>query len=1081
MMVSRSFTLLLFAFVLNWNMAVPSRAQVVPAHHEFRPGTVHTAQDLPLSRLRSQIERLPAPAQNRAVAWLANFHFTDLDLASLQADSEGGIFYADEFKLEAVPAAAASEPVVAAAAVLVSPFPANLIFHSKPGAPNVIYLNFNGETVQNTAWNTSLGRSVITAVAYSSDSDRTTFSDSEQVSIRRIWQRVAEDYAAFNVDVTTERPATFNTRTAEAVITRNTDVNGDANPSSTAGGVSYVGAFATSTYAQYRPCWIYDNNLAGEESYIAEASSHEVGHNMGLSHDGTTDGNEYYRGHGSGDISWGPIMGASYGRNVTQWSKGDYYLANNTQDDVAIVAGKLSYRTDDHGNTLSSATPLVIGGGMVSSTTPETDPTNASPENKGILEHNSDVDWFSFPSGSGPISLAINPWIVPGGLTKGGNIDIEVELYDATGQLLLTNNSVSVTYAMVQTNLAEGVYYLAVRSVGAGDPFSATPTGYTTYGCIGQYFISGTVVPSGLVTPPGATLAATDINTPGVSSYKFTVTYTDNLAVDVSTVDGNDVIVKGPNGYAQVASLVSVDLLSNGTPRVATYSITPPVTVWAQSDNGVYTVTMLGDAVGDTEGAWVPARDLGQFNVAVPNVIYAANMDSDPGWTFQGQWQYGAPNYPVGTGPAAGYTGANIVGYNLSGNYANRLGMVYATTGPVDCSKFTQLTLKFRRWLRLRSGDSAAIQVSTDGTTWSNVWTTTKTVADSSWQDVQYSLPAFTGASSSVRLRWGIASNTSANDIGWNLDDVLILGNGAVDTTPPIASINVPNIVSGGSPVQSFTVTYSDNVGVSVASIGPSDLYVLGPNGFSNVVDFAGVDIPSDGSPRTATYSLNAPNGLWSSADNGTYQVYVAAGEVSDVANNFIDETLLGTFTVAVSDSHQALLADPVSMTIPEGQVGTFSIRLSEQPSANVTVNIVPVSGNTNVIMADLTPIVFTPATWNLAVPVVVNAGADADRLDDVATFELRSDGLAPVSMLVTQTDTTPDPNSVTLTFNAITDSSGAIGMTVAAAAGVSYTLETSDDFVNWTPIDTKVATGATVTFTTSDTGEPFRFYRVRR
>ena len=83
------------------------------------------------------------------------------------------------------------------------------------------------------------------------------------------------------------------------------------------------------------------------------------------------------------------------------------------------------------------------------------------------------------------------------------------------------------------------------------------------------------------------------------------------------------------------------------------------------------------------------------------------------------------------------------------------------------------------------------------------------------------------------------------------------------------------------------------------------------------------------------------------------------------------------------------------------------------------------------------------------------------DRLDDVATFELRSDGLAPVSVLVTQTDTTPDPNSVTLTFNAITDSSGAIGMTVAAAAGVSYTLEASVDFVSWTPVDTKVAADA--------------------
>ena len=131
---------------------------MAPAHREFRPGTVHSASGFAVEQIAQPGRTAPAPAQNRAVAWLANFHFTDLDLASLHSDEEGGIFYADEFKLEAVPAAVASDPVVAAAAVPVSPFPANLIFHSKPGAPNVIYLNFNGETVQNTAWNTSLGR-----------------------------------------------------------------------------------------------------------------------------------------------------------------------------------------------------------------------------------------------------------------------------------------------------------------------------------------------------------------------------------------------------------------------------------------------------------------------------------------------------------------------------------------------------------------------------------------------------------------------------------------------------------------------------------------------------------------------------------------------------------------------------------------------------------------------------------------------------------------------------------------------------------------------------------------------------------
>ena len=42
------------------------------------------------------------------------------------------------------------------------------------------------------------------------------------------------------------------------------------------------------------------------------------------------------RGHGTGALSWGPIMGASYGRNVSQWSRGQYYRATNAEDDLAI-------------------------------------------------------------------------------------------------------------------------------------------------------------------------------------------------------------------------------------------------------------------------------------------------------------------------------------------------------------------------------------------------------------------------------------------------------------------------------------------------------------------------------------------------------------------------------------------------------------------------------------------------------------------------------------------------------------------------------------------------------------------------
>jgi hypothetical protein len=816
-------------------------------------------------------------------------------------DPDGGVYYADHFSLGSTPPPAEGGPITSEAAVPVSPFPANLKFHSRPGAQNVIYLDFDGETVTGTAWNTSLGRTTIPTVAFSTDTDLNTYSDAEQVAIKRIWERVAEDYAPFNVDVTTERPTSFTTRTAQALITRNTDANGAANPSSTAGGVAYVDVFGISSYANYRPAWIYYNNLANQESYIAEAASHEVGHNMGLSHDGTT-GQAYYGGHGTGDISWGPLMGTGYDRNVSQWSKGEYYQANNTEDDLAIIAGKLTYRTDDHGDTFAAATTLrVTDGTNVVATTPETDPANTNTYNKGVLQRNTDIDVFTFTTGPGNINLVVRPWIMPtGSYTRGGNLDVLAELYNQGGTLLLTNNPAATTSALVNTNLLEGVYFLRIRNSGAGSPLTTSPSGYTSYGSIGQYFISGTVRPSNIIIPPQATANLANITQGLTGPDQFTVTYTDDVAINASTLSDADVRVTGPAGYDRVARLVSVNVAGNGSPRTVTYEIDPPDYIaWSTFNNGAYTVWMQTNQVADTSGAWVAAGQLGQFSVDIPNAVYTQYFDTNPGWTFGGQWEYGTPAY-TSAGPTAGFTGTSIVGYNLSGPYPNKLTTVYATTPTIDCTGASALTLRFYRWLGLKGGDTAAIQVSTNGTSWVDVWVAGGTISDSSWLQVQYSLPSWVNNNPSVRLRWAMGSNNSQNDIGWNIDDVEVVAGGVMDTTAPTATLSVANVTLSGSPSHSLSITYTDETGIKVTTIGDGDLNVTGPNGYSNTVTFVGVDNATDGTPRIASYSVTAPGGSWDQTDNGTYQVTLRGGEVTDTSNNAIAEQTLGTFAVNI-------------------------------------------------------------------------------------------------------------------------------------------------------------------------------------
>ena len=342
-----------------------------------------------------------------------------------------------------------------------------------------------------------------------------------------MWERVSEDYAVFDVDVTTEEPAVWTQNTAHALITPTTDANGVHCPHYKYGGIAYVDIFGQYQCSYndpdcYSPAWV--TPMSGSKySDTAEAASHELGHNMGLHHDGTiingvTD--EYYHGHSNGGISWGPIMGAAYGINVSQWSKGEYYGANRFEDDLAIIDSKLKYQPDDYSNTIAQAAAVVITGGVFSVT--------------GILERTGDSDMFSLICGGGTLVLTGTTYRCSEG-TWGGNADLVLMLYDANGTMLTSSNPELETRAGITQTVAGGTYYLEVSSTGVGNPMDNPPTGYTSYGSIGPYTISGyqeyltyTVTfdaQGGAVSPASITatngLSYGDLPTPARTGYTF--------------------------------------------------------------------------------------------------------------------------------------------------------------------------------------------------------------------------------------------------------------------------------------------------------------------------------------------------------------------------------------------------------------------------------------------------------------------------------------------------------------------------------------------------------------------------------
>jgi hypothetical protein len=174
-----------------------------------------------------------------------------------------------------------------------------------------------------------------------------------------------------------------------------------------------------------------------------------------------------------------------------------------------------------------------------------------------------------------------------------------------------------------------------------------------------------------------------------------------------------------------------------------------------------------------------PAR----LEVGVPVPIYSFPMNTDPGWSVEGQWAFGQPTggggQYGGPDPTAGYTGANVYGYNLNGDYENNLPQRHLTSNAFDCSELTQVQLKFRRWLGVEQPcyDHAYISVSTDKVNWVQVWTNTQEIADYEWQLHECDISDWADNQPGVYVRWTMGTTDAGwQYCGWNIDDVEIWG-----------------------------------------------------------------------------------------------------------------------------------------------------------------------------------------------------------------------------------------------------------------------------------------------------------------
>ncbi|MBZ0110641.1 MAG: PKD domain-containing protein [Candidatus Scalindua rubra] len=457
------------------------------------------------------------------------------------------------------------------------PYDQTFKLHSLPSSKKVLYIDFDGHSTTGTAWNSSYG-DPINSPAYDLDGNPSSFSNAELDRIQGIWELVAEDYAPFDVDVTTEDPgqdAIDRSSSSDDRYGTRVVITVDDFASCGCGGFAYVRVFDY-VGSFYKPAFVFNKSLIG----AAEAISHEAGHNFGLSHDGVTGGAAYYQGQGGGATGWAPIMGVGYYKQLVQWSKGEYADASNTQDDIQIIQNNGALLlADDHGNDQVSATAL-------GSTT---DGNTLTLRGNGLIGTRTDVDFFRFMSGVGDISINISP------TQLSPNLDILAKLYNASGTLIASSNPVdSLPASINETALPAGEYFVMIDGVGKGDP---QVTGYSDYASLGKYTISGSAPDAGGMQFPVA-VANASIDPPLTAPLTANFIGSGSFDPDGSIAEYNWVFGDGsasssisdplhtyyaPGNYTSTLTVTDNDGLTNSTTVVITVENKAPIAV-ASSD-----------------------------------------------------------------------------------------------------------------------------------------------------------------------------------------------------------------------------------------------------------------------------------------------------------------------------------------------------------------------------------------------------------------------------------------------------------------------------------------------------------------
>lgn len=507
-------------------------------------------------------------------------------------------------------------------------------------------------------------------------------------------------------------------------------------------------------------------------------------------------------------------------------------------------------------------------------------------------------------------------------------------------------------------------------------------------------------------------------------SYSTTITATNGQ----TPYSWNTSISGLPNGIT--AQQVGDTLVLSGTPTTGSA--------------GTYNFT-----VSATDSASPSANASAPFTMYVtppPTPMpFADDFSTTTGWLLGTGWQIGSAVAFTGNtslGPTRTEPGQdtspssdnNILGHMIGADYPNSMPVTYAVSPPINCVGATTVHLRFQRWLGINSGDWAQVQVTNNGTTWTNLYNNQGTIGSNTptaWVPTAYDATSVAAGNPVVQFRFVIGpTDSSIQNVGWCIDDVEVLdpgpplevaevGGAVISDNEAVGGLRDWGVVNVNTNSSVLTISFTNN-GITPITFGSYSKTGSNPNQFYVIKQITTNPLPV-GQTDTMEFQFNSPNpGVHTCVINVPHNVSAGAG-TSPFEINLRAEAI-----VPVPDL-EVRLGGSTGTLIPHNDPATGTPRdfgtqdIAAGPTAPISITIVNAgTGNMGISTPDM-----GGTWWNQFIVNVPGSFPSSLAPNASATFEVQFDpsstGVKDAFVRIAHTDgSKPSPYQVPVLGNAV-------------------------------------------------------------